>query len=67
MPNSEADIEQDFPGRLGDDFTKAKTLRSLFIDVDLFKFYLGDWSPLGVLYWSGSENKVVSRTGVAAS
>ena len=42
-----ANIEQDFPGRLGDDFTKAKTLRSLFIGVDLFKFYLGVGVHLG--------------------
>ena len=67
VPNSEADIEQDFPGRLRDDFTKAETLRSFLIGVDLFKFYLGDWSPLGVLYWSGSESKGVNRTGFAAS
>lgn len=64
VPNLEADIEQDFPGRLRDDFTKAERLRSLLIGVDRCKCYLGDWSPLGVLYWSGSGNKCLLWQGL---
>ena len=49
VSNSEADIEQYFPGRCRDALAKVKILRSLLIRGDLCEMYLRDRSPFGVL------------------